>query len=82
MSPTTMQVTRTPFLKELIFQLVCTLPHIACSGCIETKPYLFAHGLLQTNGLATQILSKSLRSCSVFVSTAMKHFARSDGINH
>jgi len=70
------------FLKEIIFQLLCTLPHIACNDCIETKEYLFAHGLLQTNGLATQILSKSLRSYSVFVSTAIKHFTRSDGINH
>ena len=70
------------FLKEIIFQLVCTLPHIAGTACIETKEYLFGHGLLQTYILAPQILSKSLRIYSVFVSTAVKHFTRSDGINH
>jgi hypothetical protein len=70
------------FLKEFVFQLHCTLPHIACNGCFETKEYLFGHGLLQTYSLATQILSKSLRSYSVFVRIAVKHFTRSDGINH
>jgi len=46
------------FLKEIIFQLVCTLPHIACIGWIETKEYLFGHDLFQTYNLAKQILSK------------------------
>jgi len=45
--------------------------------------YLLAHGVLWTYNLAKKIVmtDRSLRSVSVFVSDAAKHFTRSDGIN-
>jgi hypothetical protein len=50
--------------------------------CIETKECSFVYGLVQTYNLAKQIVitDKSLCSFLVFVSVAVKHLTRSDGI--
>jgi hypothetical protein len=69
-------------LKEIVLQF-CTLSHVTCKRCTETKECSFHHGLLKKYNLAKQMVmtDKSLRSFSVFVSVAVKHFTGSDGIN-
>ena len=70
------------FLKEIIFLLICALLPVAYKRRIETKECSFAHDLLQTYSLAKQFVMtcKSLR-CSQFLSVAVKHLTRLDGIN-
>jgi hypothetical protein len=70
------------FLKEIIFLLIYTLLPVAYKRRIETKECSFALDLLQTYSRAKQIVMacKPLR-CFQFLSVAVKHLTRLDGIN-
>jgi hypothetical protein len=58
----------------------CTVP----SAALKQMNVRLLISLLQTCSLVKQIVmtDKSLRSLSVFVGVTVKHYKRSDGINH
>lgn len=56
-------------------------PRVTHKRCIETKGWLLMAFLRRTIWINIFVPYKAFRSFSVFVRIAIKHFARSDGIN-
>jgi hypothetical protein len=84
MSLSTMQTICKPwlFLKEIIFQVNCTVLTSYIQMHLK-KNCFFVHSLLYMHSLAKQIVRTYMLLCSflVFVSVGVKHFTRSDGMN-